>query len=108
MDFNKSNYSSRMVSPPINEITDSNTFFNENEKKVFLFLHETLPLEWEIYTKPHLNGLKPHFIILNPNVGIAVFEMISWNLTKLDYKFEYVNENNLIIVNKNTEKKGNN
>lgn len=34
-----------------------------------------LPRSWEIYVHPHLNGIRPDFVLLNPNVGIALFEV---------------------------------
>jgi hypothetical protein len=41
--------------------------------------------EWEIYCQPHLNGLRPDFVLLNPSVGIAVFELKDWNLDAMHY-----------------------
>ena len=39
----------------------------------------------DIYLQPHLNGLKPDFVLLNPYVGLAVFEVKDWNLDALKY-----------------------
>ena len=47
--------------------------------------HERLPSEWEIYLQPHLNGLRPDFVLLNPKVGIAVFEVKDWDLGAMRY-----------------------
>tara|TARA_R110001606_G_C15179796_1_gene629186 strand:- start:19 stop:225 length:207 start_codon:yes stop_codon:yes gene_type:complete len=55
------------------------------EQQVFRLFHEHLPKEWEIYLQPHLNGLRPDFVLLNPNVGIAVFEVKDWNLGAMRY-----------------------
>lgn len=41
--------------------------------------------EWEIYIQPHLNGLRPDFVLLNPAVGVAVFEVKDWNLDSMHY-----------------------
>lgn len=49
-----------------------------------LFDRELAP-EWEIYIQPHLNGLRPDFVLLNPDVGIAVFEVKDWNLNAMHY-----------------------
>jgi hypothetical protein len=46
---------------------------------------QTLDPEWEIYVQPHLNGLRPDFVLLHPRVGIAVFEVKDWNLDAMDY-----------------------
>ena len=55
------------------------------EQQVFRLFHEHLPKEWEIYLQPHLNGLRPDFVLLNPNVGIAVFEVKDWDLGAMRY-----------------------
>ncbi|WP_259672131.1 nuclease-related domain-containing DEAD/DEAH box helicase [Rhizobium sp. NZLR8] len=49
-----------------------------------LFMQQLSP-EWEIYVQPHLNGLRPDFVLLNPDVGIAVFEVKDWNLDSMHY-----------------------
>jgi len=46
---------------------------------------QTLDPEWEIYVQPHLNGLRPDFVLLHPRIGIAVFEVKDWNLDAMDY-----------------------
>jgi len=62
--------------------------------RVFDFFDEHLAPEWEIYLQPHLNGLKPDFVLLNPNVGIAVFEVKDWNLDAVSYSVEKRPNNN--------------
>ncbi len=47
-----------------------------DEREVFEFFDQTLPPEWEMYIKPHLNGLSPDVVLLNPYAGIAVFDII--------------------------------
>ena len=47
-----------------------------DEHKIFEFFDNRLPPEWEMYTKPHLNGLCPDVLLLNPYAGIAVFDII--------------------------------
>jgi hypothetical protein len=58
------------------------------EIKVFNFFNHQLSPEWEIYIQPHLNGLRPDFVLLNPNAGIAVFEVKDWNLDAMNYWVE--------------------
>ncbi|WP_219904139.1 AAA family ATPase [Stenomitos frigidus] len=53
------------------------------------FFDRNLALEWEIYIQPHLNGLRPDFVLLNPNVGIAVFEVKDWNLAAMSYHVKF-------------------
>lgn len=55
------------------------------EKRVLDLFNRQLPPEWEIYVQPHLNGLRPDFVLLNPNSGIAVFEVKDWNLGSMRY-----------------------
>jgi AAA domain/Nuclease-related domain len=70
----------RIVSPPREELARLKTPLNESEQVVFDFFDTHLAPEWEIYVQPHLNGLRPDFVLLNPKIGIAVFEVKGWNL----------------------------
>ena len=47
-----------------------------DEREILEFFDERLPIEWEMYIKPHLNGLQPDVVFLNPWAGIAVFNII--------------------------------
>lgn len=75
----------RIVSPARDELPNLRTPLTEGERLVFDFFDKLLPEEWEIYVQPHLNGLRPDFVLLNPNVGIAVFEVKDWNLSAMQY-----------------------
>jgi hypothetical protein len=79
---------SRFVSPPRSQLGSLRQPLTAGEKKVFQFFDEHLDQEWEIYIQPHLNGLRPDFVLLNPNVGIAVFEVKDWNLDSMSYWME--------------------
>jgi hypothetical protein len=57
----------------------------DGERIVFDLFNTHLPIEWEIYIQPHLNGLRPDFVLLHPQVGIAVFEVKDWNLQAMEY-----------------------
>ena len=50
----------------------------------FFLTHFT---DWEIYIQPHLNGLRPDFVLLHPKKGIAIFEVKDWDLAALEYRF---------------------
>ena len=76
---------SRFVSPPINQFDKLRQPLTEGERIVFDLFNAHLPIEWEIYLQPHLNGLRPDFVLLNPQVGIAVFEVKDWNLEAMKY-----------------------
>ena len=76
----------RIVSPPLSEINDLKTSLTEGEKNVLNFFLEHLEIEWEIYIQPYLNGLRPDFVLLNPTVGIAVFEVKDFDLKSVFYQ----------------------
>lgn len=74
----------RFISPPRAELNLLRQPLEEGEWRVLDFFDTHLPEQWEIYIQPHLNGLRPDFVLLNPEVGIAVFEVKNWNLDTLD------------------------
>ena len=78
----------RFVSPPLNQLEKLRQPLTEGERMVFDLFNAHLPIEWEIYIQPHLNGLRPDFVLLNPNVGIAVFEVKDWDFQAMQYKIE--------------------
>jgi hypothetical protein len=55
------------------------------EHRVLEWFMEILPASWEIYIQPHLNGLRPDFVLLHPQRGIAVYEVKDWSLPGMDY-----------------------
>lgn len=55
------------------------------EQKLLDLFDDALDLDWEIYVQPHLNGLRPDFVLLNPKVGICVVEVKDWNLNAMRY-----------------------
>jgi len=78
----------RYVSPPVNSFESLRQPLTEGEQLVFDFFDRKLDQAWEIYIQPHMNGLRPDFVLLNPNVGIAVFEVKDWNLDAMAYWVE--------------------
>jgi len=75
----------RFMSPPRNELQHLRTPLRKGELTVLDFFDSYLSQEWEIYVQPYLNGLRPDFVLLNPSVGIAVYEVKDWNLSALQY-----------------------
>jgi hypothetical protein len=53
---------------------------------VFDYFDQLLRPEWEIYVQPHLNGLRPDFVLLHPHTGIVVLEVKDWNLDAMRYE----------------------
>jgi hypothetical protein len=78
----------RFVSPPRDELHLLARPMNDGERVVFEFFDRHLPIGWEIYVEPHLNGLRPDIVLLNPKVGIAVFEVKDWDLDAFVYEVE--------------------
>lgn len=35
---------------------------------------------WTIFEQPHINSMKPDFILLHPHKGIIIIEVKDWNL----------------------------
>jgi hypothetical protein len=75
----------RFVSPSIDHLERLRQPLTEGERMVFNLFNESLAPEWEIYIQPHLNGLRPDFVLMNPNVGIAVFEVKDWSFEAMRY-----------------------
>ena len=75
----------RFVSPPVTDLLNLRQPLTPGEKMVFDIFNQHLGPKWEIYIQPHLNGLRPDFVLLNPDVGIAVFEVKDWNLSAMHY-----------------------
>lgn len=76
----------RVISPPRTELLKLRPALTQGERRVFELLDASLPDEWEIYVQPHLNGMRPDFIVLNPSAGIGVIEVKDWNLRAIHYK----------------------
>ena len=80
---------SRLIDPPREQWDRLPTPLTTGEIAVAELFDAKLPNEWEIYIQPHLNGLRPDFVLLNPNAGIAVFEVKDWDLNALEYFVDY-------------------
>lgn len=49
------------------------------EQCVAAWFEERLPCGWEIYVRPYLNGATPSLVLLHPQYGIAVYEVVDCN-----------------------------
>ena len=78
--FSRGRDASRVVSPPLAELGRLDPPLNRGEAACLRYLLRHLPPGWELYIQPHLNGLRPDFVLLHPRVGMAVFEVKDWNL----------------------------
>ena len=79
----------RIIDPPKDQWHRLPTALTSGENKVYNLFDARLPLEWEMYIQPHLNGLRPDLVLLNPYAGIAVFEIKDWSLNTLEYSIEH-------------------
>jgi len=75
----------RVIDPPLADLSRLRQPLNDGERRVLDWFIKILPAEWEIYIQPHLNGLRPDFVLLHPRCGMAVYEVKDWNLLGLDY-----------------------
>ena len=75
----------RVIHPPLSEHNRLRQPLTQGERKVLEVFMDTLPIEWEIYVQPHLNGKRPDFVLLHPRIGIAVFEVKDWDLDAMEY-----------------------
>lgn len=75
----------RLISPPLSQLEKLRQPLTAGERAVFQLFHRYLSKDWEIYLQPHLNGLRPDFVLLNPHGGIAVFEVKDWDLRAMRY-----------------------
>ena len=79
----------RLIDPPISAFD----CLTEGERQVINLFYRHLGPTWEMYVKPHLNGLRPNLVLLNPDVGIAVFEIRDWDLSERDGKSFLIKDN---------------
>lgn len=77
---------SRTISPPECDWDNLRQPLEAGERKFIEYLDEMLCKDWEIYIQPALNGLCPDIIILNPNIGICIFEVKNWDFNKIKYQ----------------------
>lgn len=78
----------RIVYPPVHEHHRLRQPLERGENMLLDLFSRELDPAWEIYIQPHLNGLRPDFVLLNPHVGVCVIEVKDWNLDAMPY---YVN-----------------
>jgi hypothetical protein len=78
----------RRIEPPVPEHDRLRQPLTSGEQAVLEFFHRLLPEEWEIYLQPHLNGLRPDFVILHPEQGIGIYEVKDWNLDAMVYSVD--------------------
>lgn len=96
----------RVISPPKADWNKLRQPLEGGERQFIEYLDQHLPIAWEIYIQPHLNGLCPDVVILHPHVGIGVFEVKNWDFTAMKYGVETKNNGkvHLYAINHRGEK----
>lgn len=79
----------KLVDPPLEALEQLSTPLKAGVKEVVEYFASYLGQNWEIYVQPHLNGLRPDLILLNPKVGVAVVEVADWDLAAMDYSYVF-------------------
>ena len=88
----------RTVSPPQDALGKLRQPLTSGESRVFDYLNENLHEDWEIYIQPHMNGLRPDFVLLHENAGIVVVEVKDWNLDAMQYEVEETCDGNAPVL----------
>jgi Nuclease-related domain/AAA domain len=67
----------RLIHPSKAELAQRRVL-NAGETKVLDSLDRALHWGWEIYAQPHLNGLRPDFVLLHPDGRAVAIEVKDW------------------------------
>ena len=78
----------RVMEPPRAELGALRRPPSAGMVRVLDLFDARLPPEWEIYVRPHLNGLRPDIVLINPGVGIAVFDVDDGDVDSVIYSLE--------------------
>lgn len=72
--------------PNRDQLAELRPQLTDGEQTLVDFLDEHLPPSWTIYVQPYMNDMRPDVVVLNPNIGIVVFEVKDWSMGR--YRFE--------------------
>ena len=78
----------RVINPPRGELGKLRRPVSDGMMKVLDIFDAQLPRKWEIYVRPHLNGLRPDIVLINPDVGIAVFDVDDGDAQLIGYRLQ--------------------
>ena len=74
------------IYPSWEEIENFHDPLTEGEYTLARFFDDNLREEWEIFVQPYLNGSRPDIVILNPKVGVMIYEVKDWALETYQWK----------------------
>lgn len=95
----------RIVSPPLQELSQLRQPLTPGENTVLQFLLVYLPEAWEIYIQPHMNGLCPDFVLLHPQRGIQIIEVKDWDLGSMPSRWDQTSERHPSLWRQNPQGK---
>lgn len=76
----------RTINPSLASLERLRSPLTSGEARVLSWLDGNLHPTWEIYIRPHLNGLYPDFVLLHPRAGVVVIEVKDWSLASSRYR----------------------
>jgi len=79
------------IFPSWDDLKNLRTPLTEGEYALARLLDDYLPERWRIYVQPYINDMRPDIVIVNPNIGVVVFEVKDWDISR------YTFENNRLI-----------
>ena len=94
----------RFISPPIKDLKNLRQPLTPGEEIVLGYFNKNLPTEWDIYIQPHMNGLRPDFVLMSPSKGIAVFEVKDWDFSALNYSYKKLGNGPPILIGNDGQK----
>ncbi len=85
------------IFPNWEQLNNLKVSLTDGERTLANYFDKYLPKEWEIYIQPYFNGDRPDIVLLNPHIGIMVYEVKDWNLN-LYWSEKYTRKNNNKII----------
>lgn len=74
------------IFPPWAELNSLRTPLTNGERALAQFLDDNLPASWRIYVQPYINNMRPDVVVVNPYVGLVVFEVKDWELSRYHFR----------------------
>jgi hypothetical protein len=74
------------VFPSLQDLRNYKTKLTEGENALVGFLDKHLPGAYRIYVQPYVNDMRPDVVVINPNIGMVVFEVKDWDLSRYSFQ----------------------
>ena len=66
------------IFPTWDQIRSIKTPLTAGEFALINYLDKYLPQTWNIFVQPFFNGDRPDVVIINPKIGVMIFEVKDW------------------------------